>query len=255
MMYKIPIKTEDEIYAMRKGGAVLGIMLRELKKMVQPGLDVWSLEERFLDMCQEENTIPACKNYTMAGFPPFPTGLCISLNDQAVHCFPVKGNLLQEGDLLTIDTVIQYQGMYLDSAVSFGVGKLSENKQKLLNSTQEALDKAIEAVKPGVRIGKLSYTIQRTVEKEGFSVLRQYAGHGIGLQMHEPPEIPCYGQPNDGPLLKEGMMLAIEPLVCENGYVLEHENFWETRTLDGGNFVQVEHTVLVTKTGSDILTN
>lgn len=254
MMYKIPIKTEKEISIMREGGAILGNILSDLEDMVIPRLDVWELEERFLELCGSNGVRPACKNYTMPGFPPFPTGLCIGINDQAVHCFPVKESLINEGDLLTIDTVIEYKNYYLDSAITVGVGDLPENKQKLLDTSKKALDETIKKVKPGVRVGVLSNTMQSIVNDEGYSVLRQYAGHGIGKQMHEPPEIPCYGNTDDGPKLKKGMTLAIEPLVCENNYVLDHQNYWETKTVDGGNFVQVEHTVLVTDGGYEILT-
>lgn len=254
MMYKIPIKTKEEISLMREGGAVLGNMLKELEGMVEPGLDVWKLEKAFLSMCKKENVTPACKNYTVPGFPPFPTGLCIGMDDQAVHCFPVKGRRLEEEELVTIDTVIKYNSVFLDSAVTVGVGKLSPEKQKLLDTAKKALNESINVIKPGIRVGMVSSTMQSIVEKEGYSMLRQYAGHGIGRKMHEPPEIPCYGDPEDGPILKENTTVAVEPLVCEKHYTLDHNNYWETRTVDGGNFVQVEHTVLVTKDGNEILT-
>ena len=254
MVFKIPIKTQDEISSMRIGGAILGNILRSLKDMARLGLDVWKLEEKFIKMCHENSVTPACKNYVMPGFPPFPTGLCIGLNNQAVHCFPVKGNVLQEGDLLTLDTVIKYNNVFLDSAVTFGIGKLPINKQNLLDTSQKALNESIKIMKPGVRIGKISNTIQTIVEKEGYSVLKDYAGHGIGTSMHEPPEVPCYGNPEEGAKLEAGMTLAVEPLVCEKSHILEHNNYWETKTLDGGNFVQVEHTVLVTKDGHEVLT-
>jgi methionyl aminopeptidase len=239
---------------MREGGSILGRMLNELSNRVKPGLDVWELEEEFIIMCKKENAIPACKNYAVPGFPPFPTGLCIGLNDQAVHCFPVKGKKLKKSDLITIDTVIKYKDMYLDSAVTLGVGKLPEKKQKLLDASKKALDEAIKIVKPGIRVGEVSNTIQSIIETAGYSVLRDYAGHGIGNRMHEPPEIPCYGEKEDGVELSAGMTLAIEPLVCEKNYILEHNNYWETKTIDQGNFVQVEHTVLVTGKGHEILT-
>jgi len=254
MVYKIPIKTENEISQMREGGAILSRMLKSLKDLAKPGTDIWTLEEEFIKMCNDNNVTPACKNYTMLGFPPFPTGLCIGVNNQAVHCFPVKGTVLEEGDLLTIDTVIKYKNVYLDSAITFGIGKLPVNKQKLLDTSITALNESIKTVKPGVKIGKISHTMQTIVEKEGHSVLKDYAGHGIGKHMHEPPEIPCYGKPDEGAALVAGMTLAIEPLVCEKKHILEHNNYWETKTIDGGNFVQVEHTVLVTNDGYEILT-
>jgi methionyl aminopeptidase len=253
-MYKIPIKTKKEIEAMREGGAILGQMLRELKDLTKVSTDVWDLEEYFIRMCESKNVIPACRNYAPKGFPPFPTGLCIGINDQAVHCFPVKGRVLDSGDIITLDTVIKYKNMYVDSALTFGVGKVSKKHQKLLDITQKALDESIKVIKPGIRVGKISETMQGIVEKEGYSVLRDYAGHGIGRDMHEPPEIPCYGDSTQGYILSPGITLAVEPLVCEKNYILEHNNYWETNTLDGGIFVQMEHTVLVTEKGHEILT-
>ncbi len=250
----IPIKTQAEIEIMREGGAILARMLKELKSQVKVGLDLWELEENFIKMCDDDNVVPACKNYTMFSLPPFPTGLCISLNDQSVHCFPVKGTLIKEGDLITLDTVIEHKKMFLDSAVSFGVGTIRDSDRKLLDTTEKALYESIKVIKPGINLGLISHTMQKVVESGGYSVLKDYAGHGIGYSMHEAPEIPCYGSVEDGPKVLEGMVFAIEPLVCENENLLEHSPNWKTKTADGGNFVQFEHTVLVKRDGYEILT-
>ena len=253
-MFDIPIKTEKEILIMREGGHILAHILQLLKMELRIGLDVFELEEQFIGLCKKYKVGPACKNYTPSGFPPFPTGLCISVNDQSVHCFPVRGNLLKDGDLITIDTVIEHKGYFVDSAITEGVGNLNKRDIKLLNTTKKALAKTIQKIKPGIRTGVLSHTIQKIVEKEGYSVLTEYAGHGIGKSMHEPPEIPCFGFKHEGPRLKAGMTLAIEPLVCENNNRIKHKNHWVTKTADGGNFVQFEHTVLVTNSSYEILT-
>ncbi|MFC1722060.1 type I methionyl aminopeptidase [Patescibacteria group bacterium] len=253
-MLKIPIKTKNEIQIMREGGKILSNILFKLKALSIEGADVWVLEEKFLELCNKKNVIPACKGYAPFGYPPFPTGLCISIDSQSVHCYPIKGTILKNGDLLTIDTVIIYKGYYLDCAVTFGIGKLSENKKNLLDTTEKALKNAIEIIKPNVKVGDISNIIQTIVENKGYSALTEYAGHGIGKNMHEPPEVPCYGKENTGPELKPGMVLAIEPLVCEKSNKLEHNNTWETKTKDEGNFVQCEHTVLVTEHGYEILT-
>jgi len=247
-------KTKKDITDMRKGGHLLAAMLDELKVMAKVGLDVWELEKTFIRQCQDNDVIPACLNYSMAGFPPFPTGLCLSINEQAVHCFPVKGRILQKDDVVTIDTVIKYNRVFLDCAITFGVGHLQEDKQRLIDTTQKALDESIKKIKAGVKTGVISNTIQKIIEKEGYSVLRDYAGHGIGLSMHEYPEIPCYGNKTEGAILEPGMAVSIEPLVCEKNYVLQHNNFWETKTADGGYFAQIEHTVLVTPQGYEVLT-
>ncbi len=253
-MAKVPIKTEKEIQIMREGGKLLAQVLKEMMEMAQASMDCWDFEEYFIEFCRNNGCIPACKGYSQAGLPPYPTGLCFSINEQSVHCYPVRGRKLQNGDLVTIDTVIEYKGYFLDSAVSFGIGNLPKNSQKILDASETALKKAILCIKPGIKSGVISNTIEKTTKKAGYSVLHDYAGHGIGEEMHEPPEIPCFGKPNDGVMLQKGMVLAVEPLVCENSNVLEHNNFWETKTVDNGIFVQVEHTVLVTEDGCEILT-
>ncbi|MFC1755909.1 type I methionyl aminopeptidase [Patescibacteria group bacterium] len=250
----IPIKTQNEIEIMQEAGAILGRMLQELKSKAVVGMDVWDFEEAFLKMCEDSKVRPACKSYTMHDLPPFPTGLCISLNDQSVHCFPVKGSILKDGDVVTLDTVIEHKGMYVDSAITFGVGKVLESDKKLMEAAEKALYESIKVIKPGIKLGLISNTMQNVVEKNGFTVLKDYAGHGIGNKMHELPEVPCYGDAEDGPIIKAGMVFAIEPLVCENEHLLVHSNNWQTKTADGGNFVQFEHTVLVTKDGYEILT-
>ena len=248
------IKTTEEIEKMRKGGQILASIFAELAQMVKAGMDTWEFEEKFLELCKKNNAKPACKGYAPWGFPPFPTGLCLGINEQAVHCFPKKGRKLKEGDVLTFDADLEYKGMYVDHAITIGIGKISEERQKLLKTTKKSLDETVKLVKPGVKTGVLSSSIQKIAEGAGFSVVRQYAGHGIGKFMHELPEIPCFGEKNEGEVLKSGMTLAIEPLVCENDYDLIHDGYWHTQTADGGDFAQFEHTVLVTDTGYEILT-
>ncbi len=250
----VPIKSAKEIQIMREGGRIHADIVQELKSMVKPGLLVWDLEEKFLELCSKYNVLPACKGYAPWGMPPFPTGLCISINDQGVHGIPKKGVKVVEGDLLTIDSNIKHQNMFLDHAITVGVGKISEENQHLLDTAYKALDVAISKVKPGIRMGIISNAIQTIAESAGYSVLTMYAGHGIGKAMHELPEIPCFGKKTDGVVLQEGMTLAIEPLIAEGSEYLVHKSHWESVTADGGNFVQVEHTVLVTATGHEILT-
>lgn len=239
---------------MRKIGAILAQILSDLKKITVIGIETWALEDEFIKMCKKYNVKPSCKNYAPHGLPPFPSGLCISLNEQAVHCFPKKGQKIKDGDLITIDTVIEQNGAFVDSAISFGVGKISNETQELIKITQEALYDAIENVKPGNKLGAVSHAIEKKAKSAGYSVLKDYAGHGIGYSMHEFPDIPCYGEPSEGITLLPGMTLAIETLICEKNNRLEHYNNWQTETMDKGNFAQFEHTVLVTKTGYEILT-
>ncbi len=253
-MNEISIKSNKEIEIMKRAGKILADMLTELKKEVKPGVDVWKLEEKFIDMCKKENVIPSCKGYDPSGLPPFPTGLCLSINSQSVHCFPRKGVTLKDGDIVNIDTVIDLNGLKSDSAICIPVGNISQEAKDLLATTEKALYNAISKVKEGVRIGVLSETMQKTVENAGFNVLKDYAGHGIGYSMHEDPEVCCYGDKNDGPILKQGMTICIEALVCSGDDKVKNLNAWETIMRDGGLFCIFEHTILVTKDGYEILT-
>ncbi|OGC45606.1 type I methionyl aminopeptidase [candidate division WWE3 bacterium RBG_19FT_COMBO_34_6] len=253
-MSNIPIKTTIEIEIMRRNGQKLAKFMEILKNMIRPGLDVWVLEQKFIDLCLENKVIPACKGYAPGGLAPFPTGLCLSINDQSVHCYPVKGTILKDGDIVNIDTVIMDLGLHVDSAFACGVGSISKENRSLLKASEDALYTAIDKIRSGIKIGLLSETMEMSVKKCGYNVLQEYAGHGIGRQMHEIPEIPCFGNSNFGPIIKDGMVLAVESLVCEKNSRLVHNSVWVTKTADGGNFVQFEHTVLVTKNGYEILT-
>ena len=253
-MNKINIKTSEEIEIMRKAGMLLSQILNELNLMIKPGLNVWDLEERFITFCNDNSVLPTCKSYTPSGYPPFPTGLCISINEQSVHCFPRKSVILKQGDIINVDTVITLSGLNVDSAFCAAVGNTSDKAERLMKTAKEALLKAIDKVKEGVKIGVLSQTLQKTVEKAGFNVLKDYAGHGIGYQMHEDPEIPCYGNKNEGPKLKEGMTICIEALTCSGSDKVVNLNSWETKMADNGLFCIFEHTIFVKKDGYEILT-
>ncbi|NMB92004.1 type I methionyl aminopeptidase [candidate division WWE3 bacterium] len=254
-MNKISIKTDKEKETMRKAGKILAEMLLELKNNIRSGVDVWELEEKFIQMCKENNVTPSCKGYDSDGFlPPFPTGLCLSINNQSVHCYPKKGVILKNGDIVNIDTVINLEGLHVDSSVCIPVGDVSKDAKDLIETTKKALYEAASKVKHGVRVGVLSETIQKTVEKAGFNVLKDYAGHGIGYSMHEEPEIVCYGNKHEGPKLKDGMTICIETLVCTGNDEVFNVNAWETRMKDGGLFCIFEHTILVTRKGYEILT-
>lgn len=248
------IKTEEEIESMRKAGKLLSTILKDLKKMLKPGLDVWELEKAFISFCDKNKLTPSCKGYNPFGISPFPTGLCISINSQSVHCFPKKGTVLKDGDTITIDTVIKYKNLHVDSAFAATIGKPSPKAQKLVQTSEKALYEAINEVASNTKIGKISNKLQKTVQKVGFDVIRDYAGHGIGYEMHEWPQILCYGSKNDGPKLKTGMVICIESLCCSNSPKIENINLWETKMKDGGLFAQFEHTVLVLDNGYEILT-
>ena len=255
MDYMDFVKNAEDINKMRHGGKILAETLSELKTMLVPGRDSLDLEKEFIKMCSKNKVAPTCKGYSPHGMPEFPTGLCLSINDQSVHCFPKKGVILKDGDVVTVDTVIKYKGLNVDAAFSTVVGKNTNSlKSLLVNTAEKALYETISEVGPGVRIGRISNKMQKIVESQGLNVLKDYAGHGIGSEMHEYPEIPCYGGVNDGPKLVEGMTICIEALVCTGDDIVVNESEWETRMADGGYFAQAEHTILVTKDGYEILT-
>jgi methionyl aminopeptidase len=248
------IKTDQQINIMRENGKILGNILLKLKTMIKPGLDAWELELEFIDLCKKNNVNPSCKGYRPYYLPPFPTGLCVSVNDQCVHCYPKKGQILNEGDLITIDTVIDAKGLYVDSSFATTVGNASEIKQRLVKTSEEALNKALKEAKANKRIGDIANAIQTTAYKNKLNVLEDYAGHGIGTDMHEDPEVPCTGNPNTGLKLREGMVICIESLICTGDSDVRYQNSWETVMRDGGYFGQFEHTVLIKNGENEILT-
>ena len=247
------IKTDEQLNIMRKAGQILACTMKKIEDAIKPGIDVFDLEELFLREIEAAGATPACKNYAPYGLPPFPTGLCISINEQSVHCYPTKGSLLKEGDIITVDSSIEYQGWHADMAFAKGVGKIDEKKQKLLDTAKAARDESIKKVKAGIRTGVISNKMHKTAKKAGFDVLKDYAGHGIGKAMHEWPEISCYGPKHQGVKLKENMAICIEALVCTDSDVVVNTDEWQTKMKDG-YFAQFEHTVLVKKGGYEILT-
>lgn len=247
------IKTAKEQEIMIEGGKILAEMLAQLQKMVVPGLDTWFLEETFLDLCAKKNVIPSCLNYNPIGNNPFPTGLCVSVNSQSVHCFPKKGFVLKKHDIVSVDTVIKHKGLNVDAAFCVSLGQ-NVLRKKLESTSKFAVEQAIKTVKPGSRIGDISYEIEKTAKDNNLNVLRDYAGHGIGYEMHEDPEIPCYGKKGTGMIILEGMVLCVEALLCSGSPHIYHKSLWETEMNDSGDFGMYEDTVLVTKNGYKVLT-
>ena len=240
---------------MRANGKILANILESLRNMVKPGINTLDLEKEFITQCNKTGSFPACKGYAPYYMPPFPTGLCLSINEESVHCYPKKSKILHEGDVVTIDTSIEKDGMYVDSAFSMGVGKTSDKRKLLLKATEESMNETIKLVKAGVFIGDLGNKMHEVAKQYGFDVLREYAGHGIGRSMHEWPEIPCYGIKGKGIILEEGMTICVEALVCEGDPAVINTSDWETSMRDGKDWVQFEHTVLVKKDGYELITN
>lgn len=246
----IIIKTQEEILKMKKAGEILADVHRKLATMIKPGISTLELD-RFV----EEYLLSIGAYPEQKGYRGFPYAICASINDEICHGFPRK-EPLKEGDIVTIDMVVNYEGYLADSAWSYPVGEISENAKNLLEVTKKALYLGIEQAIVGNRLGDIGYAIQSFVESNGYSVVRDFVGHGIGKEMHEDPQVPHYGKPNRGIRLTEGMVITIEPMVNEGVYSMKiDDNEWTARTLDGKLSAQYEHTIAITKDGPMILTN
>lgn len=245
----ITLKTKREIELMRQAGKIVAELLEHLKSLVGPGVETGSLDRFAEEFILRKGAIPAFKGYN-----GFPASICTSVNDEVVHGIP-GARSLSEGDIISIDVGVLFKGYYGDAAITLPVGEVDEEVKKLLKVTEEALYRGIQQAWPGVRLGKVSHAIQSHVEKNGFSVVRDYVGHGIGTQMHEDPAVPNFGRPDRGIVLKEGMTLAIEPMVNAGSYeVYRKADNWTVATVDGKYSAHFEHSIVVSHHGPEILT-
>ncbi|GGA51733.1 type I methionyl aminopeptidase [Paenibacillus physcomitrellae] len=245
----IIIKSETELGFMREAGRIVAETHRILAQAIEPGITTGELDQIADKYIRSQGAVPSFKDYN-----GFPYSICASVNEELVHGFPGKRKL-NEGDIVTFDIGAEYRGYHGDSAWTYPVGNISDEAQKLLDVTEGSLYAGLELVKPDVRLFTISHAIQTYIEKEGFSVVREYVGHGIGTELHEEPQIPNYGVPDRGPRLKPGMVLAIEPMVnAGKRYVRTLEDNWTVVTVDGSLCAHFEHTVAVTKDGMEILT-
>ncbi|GIM44474.1 methionine aminopeptidase [Collibacillus ludicampi] len=245
----IILKTKEEIAMMRQAGKILAACHQEIAKRIGPGVTTWEIDQFVEKYLQDHGAIPEQK-----GYRGYPYATCASVNDVICHGFPSK-TPLKEGDIVTIDMVVNLNGWLADSAWSYAIGKVSETAERLLKVTKEALYRGIEKAVVGNRIGDISHAIQSYAEAEGFSVVRQFIGHGIGRNMHEGPEVPHFGSPGRGPRLKEGMVITIEPMLNVGTYhAMIDEDGWTARTVDGSLSAQYEHTIAITNEGPQILT-
>ncbi len=250
-------KNKAELEKMRAAGLLVWKVLDALKKMVGEGVTTYDLEVAAEKMIVEAGARPAFKGYSSpAAGTKFPFVLCTSVNDEIVHGMPSQKRVLKSGDIVSIDTGVQMNGYYGDSAVTVGVGEISEEARRLLEVTRESLELAIEKARPGNRLFDICGTVERHVTANGFSVVREFVGHGIGTQMHEEPQIPNYvDRKNENPRLKEGMVLAIEPMVNAGKPASRvRPDRWTAVTEDGRYSAHFEHTVAVTANGPWVLT-
>jgi methionyl aminopeptidase len=245
----IVIKSAREIEIMRQAGRITAETLAVLAASVRAGMTTRELDEIAYRTLTKQGATPSFK-----GYRGFPASLCVSLNDEVVHGIPDK-RTLKEGDIVSLDVGAFYKGYHGDSALTAPVGKVTPRVQALLDATQAGLAAAIAAARGGARVGDISHAVQRTVEGRGFSVVREYTGHGVGRDLHEDPLVPNIGPAGQGALLAPGMTLALEPMVNMGGWAVRvRPNGWTVATRDGGWSAHFEHTVAITEGEADILT-
>jgi methionyl aminopeptidase len=250
----IPIKNKEGITKMREAGAIAATVLEKMKPLVRPGVTTQDLEEAARDWIARLGARSACYGY-QHGSRRYPAHTCISVNEEVVHGIPSLRRVLREGDVVSLDVVVWYDGYVGDNAYTLPVGKISAADSRLLAVTRESLEVGIRQAVVGNRIGDISNAIQAYVEAAGFSVVRDMVGHGVGVAMHEPPEIPNFGRKGSGEKIKPGMTLAIEPMVNAGGFKTRAlADGWTIVTADGSRSAHFEHTVLTTEHGPEILT-
>ncbi|CAC9928740.1 methionine aminopeptidase, type I [Aedoeadaptatus coxii] len=245
----IIIKTKQEIEKMQIAADLLVKVHRALRDEVKPGVTTLELDRFVEKFITDRGGYPEQK-----GYQGFPYSICASVNDEICHGFP-SNRKLKDGDLLTIDMVVNVDGYLADSAWSYAVGNISDEAKKLMDVTKECLYRSIALVKPGVRLGDIGHAIQTYAEANGFSVVRDFVGHGIGTNMHEDPQVLHYGKPGRGIRLEEGMVFTIEPMINAGDWPIKmDDNGWTARTRDGSLSCQYEHTLAVTADGVIVLT-
>jgi methionyl aminopeptidase len=246
----IVCKSAAELEIMQHAGQIVWDVLNVLRDAVKPGVSTLDLENLAVRRTAEHHVRPAFK-----GYRGYPCVLCASVNQEVVHGIPSPKRRVEEGDILSMDFGVELDGYFADAALTVPVGKIAPEREKLLRVTRESLEQAIDKVRPGNRLGDVSSAVQQWVEKNGFSVVREFVGHGIGTQMHEEPQLPNYGAPGQGARLQEGMVLAIEPMVNRGGPAVRMlADAWTAVTADGSDSAHFEHTVAVTSNGPWVLT-
>lgn len=245
----IILKTGQEIAKMRRSGEIVASVLKRIGEVARPGVATSHLDKIARRMMKESGGEPS-----FLGYKGFPASICTSINEVVVHGIP-GDRKLSSGDILSVDVGVKLDGYHADAATTFVIGDVPDSAKKLIDVTKDAFFAGLDQARTGNRLGDISWAIQNYVESHNFSVVKVFVGHGIGTQMHEEPEIPNYGRPNSGPLLKEGMVLAIEPMVNEKKAEIEIlEDGWTAVTVDGGLSAHYEHTIAITDEGARILT-
>lgn len=256
MPKEISIKTVKDITSMREGGKKLAQVMSELEKMVAPGVSTLELDALAEKLIKEAGGIPSFKGYGAASGKPFPGTICSSINNEIVHGIPRKDVKIKEGDIIKIDVGMKYEGFHTDMARTLPVGKVSIDKQKIIDTVRESFYQGISAMKPGKKLNKYSKAVQKYVEKEGYSVIRGLVGHGIGKKLHEYPQIPNYFDRNSCNFrLEPGMTFALEPMINVGTHEIKlSSDGWTFETEDGELSAHWENTILITSDGVEVLT-
>lgn len=245
----IELKSEREIKIIRENGRIVAMTLNYIKEKIKPGIKTIELDFWAEEFIKRNKAVPAFK-----GYHGFPKNICVSINEEVVHGIPGQ-RVLKEGEIVSVDVGVLKDGFYADGAWTFPVGEIADEFKKLLEVAKKGLEAGIAQANSGNRLGDISFAVQSLVEQNGFSVVRDLTGHGIGRQMHEDPPIPNFGVSGMGPLLKEGMVLAIEPMVNAGTYKIKTlDDNWTVVTEDGSLSAHFEHTITVTQNGGEILT-
>jgi len=249
-MSNIRLKSVDEIEILREGGKILYEILHKTAELVKPGVSTGELNEFAEKMCEDLGVVGAFKDYH-----GYPAAMCTSVNEACVHGIPSFDYILKEGDLIGLDMGVTHKGLITDSAITVPVGEISLDHQHLMKTTKKALDEAIKVAVVGNQVGAISSIIQKTVEKQGYSPVRELIGHGVGYEVHEPPEVPNFGSKNDGPYLEEGMVIAIEPIVSMGGWQVKSlADKWTMVTEDDAMTAHFEHTIAIQKDRPVVIT-
>ncbi len=242
-------KSAEELALMKHAGRIVALVLYELENFSKPGVNTKQLDDLAKKIIKEEGAEPA-----FLGYKGFPCSVCTSLNEQVVHGIPGK-RVLKSGDLLSLDVGVKHEGYYADAAVTVGIGEIEREAQNLAKVARQALSDGIEHARAGNKLHDISAAIERRAQSHGYSVVRDFVGHGIGQKMHEDPQIPNFGESGTGPVLKEGMVLALEPMVNAGGFDVKIlEDKWTVVTADSKLSAHFEHTVAITADGPEILT-
>ena len=253
---KVFLKTEDEIELMRQANLLVGSTLGELAKHIKPGVTTLQLDQIADEFIRDHGAVPTFKGFPNPYGGPFPASICTSVNDVVVHGVPNAQTVLKDGDIISVDCGTLLNGFCGDSCYTFCVGEVADEVKQLLRTTKESLYKGIENAVAGHHLGDISYTVQQHCEAQGYGIVRELTGHGIGHQMHEDPQVPNYGRRGNGIMLKAGMCIAIEPMVTQGSRAIYLDaDRWTVRTRDGRPAAHFEHTIAIRRGKADILSS